>query len=498
MTDKTIDVGAIRPVAAAWAPEGFSLEGRVSRPGTGSDVFGFPAWAPVPPVAMVGLEVPPRRAVPWLLVECCTAAAVGLAVMSLLGVFDLAAWTALAGAVCVAVRNGAPLDTLSPPSGWPVVRGLAVTFAVAALVSLLGPGRESQLAGAAWVLLASGAVIGGALVAARAHRRPPRVVVVGGREDISRAAMRWADGSVHVIGGVLVSEETAHLQSVVGVPTIGGLHRAAVWAVERRADLVVVAPTSGLGRAEMRDLVADVAEAGVRLAIGEVLDDVAPHRLRPSRLGRSSVVRVAPPGRGSAACALKDVIDRVLGVVLLVPAAPVLALTMLAIRLDSPGPALFRQVRVGRDGRQFTMYKLRTMDVGAEQQRVALRDRNDCDGLLFKVYDDPRTTRLGRVLRRTSLDELPQLWNVVRGEMSLVGPRPALPYEVSEYDDVERRRITVKPGMTGLWQVSGRSNLDWETSIALDLDYVDNGRLYDDLVIGLRTVGAVVGSRGAY
>jgi hypothetical protein len=304
MTDKTIDVGAIRPVAAAWAPEGFSLEGRVSRPGTGSDVFGFPAWAPVPPVAMVGLEVPPRRAVPWLLVECCTAAAVGLAVMSLLGVFDLAAWTALAGAVCVAVRNGAPLDTLSPPSGWPVVRGLAVTFAVAALVSLLGPGRESQLAGAAWVLLASGAVIGGALVAARAHRRPPRVVVVGGREDISRAAMRWADGSVHVIGGVLVSEETAHLQSVVGVPTIGGLHRAAVWAVERRADLVVVAPTSGLGRAEMRDLVADVAEAGVRLAIGEVLDDVAPHRLRPSRLGRSSVVRVATPGRGVAACAL--------------------------------------------------------------------------------------------------------------------------------------------------------------------------------------------------
>jgi lipopolysaccharide/colanic/teichoic acid biosynthesis glycosyltransferase len=144
------------------------------------------------------------------------------------------------------------------------------------------------------------------------------------------------------------------------------------------------------------------------------------------------------------------------------------------------------------------MYKLRTMHVGSEHQLAALRDRNDCDGLLFKVYDDPRTTRLGRILRRTSADELPQLCNVVKGEMSLVGPRPALPGEVAEYDDLERRRVTVKPGMTGLWQVSGRSNLDWQTSVALDLDYIDNGRLYDDLLIGLRTVGAVVRSRGAY
>jgi lipopolysaccharide/colanic/teichoic acid biosynthesis glycosyltransferase len=144
------------------------------------------------------------------------------------------------------------------------------------------------------------------------------------------------------------------------------------------------------------------------------------------------------------------------------------------------------------------MYKLRTMHVDAERQLVALQDQNEGAGVLFKIQEDPRVTSIGRLLRRTSLDELPQLINVVKGQMSLVGPRPALPCEVAEYDEVERRRLAVKPGMTGLWQVSGRSNLDWETSIALDLDYVDNWRVSDDLLIGLRTVQAVVGARGAY
>jgi lipopolysaccharide/colanic/teichoic acid biosynthesis glycosyltransferase len=138
------------------------------------------------------------------------------------------------------------------------------------------------------------------------------------------------------------------------------------------------------------------------------------------------------------------------------------------------------------------------MYVDAEERKRTLDELNESDGMLFKMKEDPRIFPFGRKLRASSMDELPQLINVVKGEMSLVGPRPALPCEVEEYDEVEARRLAVKPGMTGLWQVSGRSNLDWETSIALDLDYVDNWRLADDLVIGLRTVGAVTGARGAY
>jgi lipopolysaccharide/colanic/teichoic acid biosynthesis glycosyltransferase len=229
-----------------------------------------------------------------------------------------------------------------------------------------------------------------------------------------------------------------------------------------------------------------------------VTGDAAPHRVRAQRLGRSTVIEVAAPRRGAVGRLAKGTIDRLVGLALLVCATPALAITMLLIRLDSRGSALFRQVRVGRDGVPFTIYKLRTMHVGAEGQLETLHDQNEGAGVLFKMHDDPRVTRVGRLLRRTSMDELPQLINVVKGQMSLVGPRPALPCEVAEYDEVERRRLAVKPGMTGLWQVSGRSNLDWETSIALDLDYVDNGRVSDDLLIGLRTVGAVVDARGAY
>jgi lipopolysaccharide/colanic/teichoic acid biosynthesis glycosyltransferase len=216
------------------------------------------------------------------------------------------------------------------------------------------------------------------------------------------------------------------------------------------------------------------------------------------RLGRATVVELAASRRGTFARTVKEILDRTLGLGLLVVAAPVLGALMLAIRLDSRGPALFRQVRIGRDSQPFVMYKLRTMHASAEAQLQALRDRNDGDGPLFKVFDDPRITRTGRLLRRTSLDELPQLINVLKGQMSLVGPRPALPDEVAEYDDMEVRRLAVKPGMTGLWQVSGRSDLSWETSVELDLDYVDNWRVSQDLLIGCRTLGAVVKGRGAY
>jgi lipopolysaccharide/colanic/teichoic acid biosynthesis glycosyltransferase len=169
-----------------------------------------------------------------------------------------------------------------------------------------------------------------------------------------------------------------------------------------------------------------------------------------------------------------------------------------AVRMDSTGPGLFMQTRVGKDGQRFRMFKMRTMFTDAESMKQALLDDNESDGALFKIRRDPRVTRIGYLLRRSSLDELPQLLNVLRGDMSLVGPRPALPSEVASYDDKAMGRLAVKPGITGLWQVSGRSDLQWDESLRLDLYYADNWRLVDDLVIAARTVTAVTLARGAY
>jgi lipopolysaccharide/colanic/teichoic acid biosynthesis glycosyltransferase len=169
-----------------------------------------------------------------------------------------------------------------------------------------------------------------------------------------------------------------------------------------------------------------------------------------------------------------------------------------AIRVDSPGPVFFRQVRVGKSGREFLIFKFRTMYTDAERRLSEIRHLNEHDGVLFKMRDDPRVTKIGRWLRRLSLDELPQLLNVLGGSMSLVGPRPPLPQEVAAYPEDMCRRLAVPPGMTGLWQVSGRSDLPWEEAVRLDLRYVENWSLSLDLVILLRTLSAVLRSSGAY
>ena len=179
--------------------------------------------------------------------------------------------------------------------------------------------------------------------------------------------------------------------------------------------------------------------------------------------------------------------------------APVFLVIAAGVRLTSPGPVIFRQTRIGRDGREFTMLKFRSMYVDAEARRAELDSLNErSEGLLFKIRDDPRITRFGQLLRALSLDELPQLVNVVSGHMSLVGPRPPLPAEVALYDDDVRRRLLVKPGLTGLWQISGRSDLTWEESVRLDLRYVENWSLSLDLLILWKTAFVVVRSSGAY
>ncbi|MFS8586754.1 MAG: sugar transferase, partial [Acidimicrobiia bacterium] len=190
-------------------------------------------------------------------------------------------------------------------------------------------------------------------------------------------------------------------------------------------------------------------------------------------------------------------IDRVGAALLLVLLAPVFAVVAVAVKLSSPGPVLYRQERVGQYGRTFEFLKFRTMVTEADAQLAQLAAANESDGLLFKIREDPRVTRVGRFLRRTSLDELPQLWNVLRGDMSLVGPRP-LPVDAEEFEGDARRRLRVRPGITGLWQVSGRSELGWEETVALDMYYVDHWSLAMDLAILARTPLAVLRGTGAW
>jgi exopolysaccharide biosynthesis polyprenyl glycosylphosphotransferase len=204
------------------------------------------------------------------------------------------------------------------------------------------------------------------------------------------------------------------------------------------------------------------------------------------------------PSLSRANALVKRIFDLVVCIPLIVLLLPIMTLIALAIKLNSPGPALFVQTRVGLTGRLFPALKFRSMVVGAESMVALLQDRNEASGPLFKIKDDPRRTLTGRFLRRTSMDELPQLFNVLRGEMSLVGPRPPLPSEVAQYEDWQKQRLAARPGLTGLWQVSGRSNLTFDEQALLDIYYLEHWSLLLDIKILLRTIPIVLFGKGAY
>lgn len=266
----------------------------------------------------------------------------------------------------------------------------------------------------------------------------------------------------------------------------------------RTLDIDAVVVSGGaMEAADLRRLGWQLAPLSAELLVLPAISEVVPRRLRLESLGGTPLLGVAlTPPRPSLWS--KAVFDRVLGAVLLLAAVPLVVPAAVAVRLTSPGPAFFAQTRVGLGGRPFTMYKLRSMYTDAEARLADLLELNDGNGMLFKLRDDPRVTRVGRVLRRLSVDELPQLWNVVRGDMSLVGPRPALQSEVDRFTGDVHQRLRVKPGLTGLWQVSGRSNLSVEQSVRLDLRYTDNWSVRMDVLILWRTARAVLSGHGAY
>jgi exopolysaccharide biosynthesis polyprenyl glycosylphosphotransferase len=228
------------------------------------------------------------------------------------------------------------------------------------------------------------------------------------------------------------------------------------------------------------------------------LTDIAGPRLHTQQVAGLPLIHVTTPTLEGGQRVAKRLFDVLVAGLLILGALPAMILVSILIKLDSSGPVLFRQQRVGIEGRLFAMLKFRSMVVDAEDRLADLARSNEGSGPLFKMKKDPRVTRLGGFLRRFSIDELPQLLNVLSGSMSLVGPRPPLPREVEAYESDVRRRLLVKPGLTGLWQVSGRSNLSWQDSVRLDLYYVENWSLAGDLVIILRTVRAVFHSSGAY
>jgi exopolysaccharide biosynthesis polyprenyl glycosylphosphotransferase len=285
---------------------------------------------------------------------------------------------------------------------------------------------------------------------------------------------------------------------VAGVPVYGGLDDITAAVKAFGADTVALLACPEMDGIRLRSLAWELEKTGTDLCVSPALLDVAGPRTTIRPAAGLTLLHVDHPQLAGYRLVLKGLFDRAAAAAALILLAPLMTALATAVWLHDRGPALFTQVRVGKDGHAFRIYKFRTMVVGAEQRRAQLLASNDSDGVLFKLRRDPRVTPVGAQLRRWSIDELPQLFNVFLGHMSLVGPRPALPAEAEKYAEHVRRRLVVKPGLTGLWQVSGRSDLSWEESVRLDLRYVENWSFALDLQIMWKTISVLVRGSGAY
>ncbi|MGW2771093.1 sugar transferase [Streptomyces olivaceoviridis] len=283
-----------------------------------------------------------------------------------------------------------------------------------------------------------------------------------------------------------------------GVPVVGQLADVAKHVSHDGYRVVAVTPDPHWSPDRLQRLAWNLEGSDAEMVVAPVLMEVAGPRLHVDAVLGIPLLRVSMPAFTGGRRAVKGVVDRMGAALLLLLLAPLMVFVGLLVVADSRGGAFYRQRRVGKDGHEFTMYKFRTMVVGADGARAQLAHRNEGAGPLFKLRRDPRVTRVGTVLRRYSLDELPQLLNVLTGSMSLVGPRPPLPEECAAYDPDIRRRLLVKPGLTGLWQISGRSDLSWEEAVRLDLRYVEDWSLALDTVILWKTLRAVLYGQGAY
>ena len=472
-----------------------------------------------------------RRIGRWILVTDAVAVAIAVAVAHVLrfDVFPVPA-SAMAGAVpgietvsitvfvgwmialsALRTRDPKTLDS-GPRQYQAVARATFTLFAWLAILTLLfkwdvsrGFIAMSVALGVTLLFLERRAWRSWVLRQRRQGRYLAKVLVIGGVRSAKAMTMRFSSNSgtgfrvvgVWVPDRVAAPNERFHVDDSA-VPVMGtecDLGQAlAVDAVET----VVVTDTEHLGHDGMRELAWALEDRDVNLLVAPNVVDVAGPRVHLEAHGNMPLIYLSGPSYSRARTIRRALFDRTFAAAVLIGAFPVLLLAVLAIRLTSRGPIFYRSERIGQHGVPFQMYKLRTMVHGADQMLEELEHHNVGAGPLFKMPDDPRVTRLGRILRRFSIDELPQFLNVLRGDMSVVGPRPPLQAEVDAYSDDMRRRLLVKQGVTGLWQVSGRSDLSWEDSIRLDLDYVENWTMLRDILIIIRTARAVLASRGAY
>lgn len=329
-----------------------------------------------------------------------------------------------------------------------------------------------------------------------------KVLLVGHAQSVAAFAAQVRPNRapwLQIVGACLVGPTEPGEAENLELAVHGDLASVVDAAESMLCDVVVVLTCPELDGTALRELTWRLQEREVDLAIVPMLVGVAAERISVDTVDGLPLLHIRAPILSGPLRVVKDAIERATAALLLVLLAPLMFALGVLVRATSPGPALFRQIRVGLDGAEFTCIKFRTMVADAERLREQLDHLNEkSDGVLFKIRRDPRITSVGRVLRKCSLDELPQLFNVLRGEMSLIGPRPPLPAEVAKYDDLVRRRLAVKPGITGLWQVSGRSMLSWDESVRLDLSYVENWSPRLDAEILLRTTSAVVRGTGAF
>jgi exopolysaccharide biosynthesis polyprenyl glycosylphosphotransferase len=332
-----------------------------------------------------------------------------------------------------------------------------------------------------------------------------RILAVGSASavrDLATALAREPWSGYEVVGACVTGHSSAQRLDIPGfgvIPTFGDESHVVGAVTATNSHAVAVTATDQLNGRGMRDLSWDLEKLNIDLLVAPGVVDVAGPRLHMRPVAGLPLIHVEKPQYHGAQKFQKRLFDIIFSSTVLLCGLPLLLAIAIAIRLTSKGPVFYRQERIGRDGQPFEMIKFRTMVDGADTMVAQLADLNESEGgVLFKIREDPRITPVGRLLRKYSLDEIPQFINVLKRDMSVVGPRPPLGCEVMTYDDYARRRLLVRPGITGLWQVSGRSDLSWEDSVRLDLFYVENWSMIADLFIALKTVKAILSHSGAY
>jgi exopolysaccharide biosynthesis polyprenyl glycosylphosphotransferase len=359
----------------------------------------------------------------------------------------------------------------------------------------------------AWVLLGSAAVLV-ALIAEREvvrhlfsrARRSGRllrdVVIVGANaEGANLRAVIDADPELGYRFVGYVATDDAHAAGEPMVDVVAGLDDLESFVVRSGVDNVIMAG-SAVDPVQVKALTRALVGHGVHVELSPVLPDTSIERVTLHQLGPHPLVYLEPAVQSGLSAAAKRAFDIAFSLGALLAASPVLALTALAIKLDSRGPVFFRQTRLGHHGKHFPVLKFRSMFLDAEDRKAELEAANESSGPLFKLAADPRVTRVGRIIRRFGIDELPQFFNVLRGDMSVVGPRPALPSEAADWPPELHHRLRARPGITGMWQIMGEERHDFEQYVRLDLYYVDNWSLFTDLSIVLRTIPSVVARKG--